>query len=267
MRYIDILLEYKTKDGRDITFDIIEDEEGDNNRGWQVDKISAFVDGIFAGYIKIGYIPKERFDRYYPSIFNWMYQINGIAILPYDKKSVYWRTFTSDEKKQILKSFRRYTRYMSQDEELQIDNLSDQEIDQEVANAEKKATKNYGEQFKEFYNRFVDNPMDDFIKVFSIGDSMGNRGTGDESKHTFTRQGIATALYFKAVNYLERKGLKLRLSTLRTSGPAGGETLGNSFKDAGLTKKVGEFDYLEPSLVKAYQRKHGITEELVLANW
>ena len=270
MRYSDVLLEYKTKDERNITFEIIEAEEGDNNRGWQIDKISAFVDGKPAGHLKLGYIPRERFKRYYPSIFNWMHQMQGKSFLPREKKTQHWKTYTIDEKRDLIKSLSGFSRYMSQDEEAALANMSDDDVDQKVAELEKQAIKTYGKQFKEFENYFVDKPYEDYIRVFDVGDSTGNRGSGPRSEEGFKRQGIATALYFKAVDYLQKKGLPLRLSTLRSK--EGGQAIGDALVKAGLTtpgkpfkynSETLTFDYLDPKKVKAYQRKHGIDESLV----
>ena len=57
MRYHEIQ-EYETKAKQQITFNVEEDIEGDNNRGFKLDKLTAYVDGKEVGYIKIENIPK-----------------------------------------------------------------------------------------------------------------------------------------------------------------------------------------------------------------
>lgn len=261
MRYSEILLEYKTKDGREITFDIIEDEEGDNNRGWQVDKITAYVNGEQAGYLKITYIPKERFLTYYPSIFNWAAQINGNSILPYEKRHLPWQKLDAEEKRRLLLDGSMALGYLPDVEQRKIQSLPESQLDTEIEKLEKVYNKKFGAKFKEFYNYFVDKPYEDYIHVFEKGDRINPRRSKEMSEFTFTRQGIATALYFKAVEYLAAKGLRMRLSTLRSK--EGGEAIGSSLMNAGLTKNDGQFDYLEPDLVKAYKTKNGITESLI----
>src|SRR5271170_8072163 len=51
-----------------VTFEYQDDIEGDKNRGWQVDQVKAFLDGKQVGYLKMSYIPQERFDAYYHDI-------------------------------------------------------------------------------------------------------------------------------------------------------------------------------------------------------
>lgn len=273
MRYLDVLLEYKTKDGRDITFEVIEDEEGDNNRGWQIDRINAFVDGKPAGYLKLSYIPHKRFNRYYPSIFNWMAQIQGKGILPYRKKDKHWSTFTPDEKRDLIKKLIGYYRYHSKEDEEKLELFSDDELNSQIAELEKKAMKSYGKEFKGFQQYFVDKPYEDYIRVFSRpGEEVNprDRESNVVSDANYTRQGIATALYFKAVAYLAKKGMRMRLSQLRSDDAQG---LESAIKKAGLTTpgktfyysgETQQFDFLDPKKVSAYQKKHGLTEELVM---
>lgn len=269
MRYLDVLLEYKTKDGRNITFDIIEDEEGDNNRGFKVDHIDAYVDGEHAGYLALTYIPKERFINHYPSILNWLDKMQGKSLFPYKREDLPWQQLSPDEMRETIKSYYLYHRSFGGVTEDSIGNLSDDEAQDMMAKVEQHATENYGDQYKGFYNYFVDKPFEDFIRVFSAGETMGRRGQGEQSKNTFTRQGIATALYFKAVDFYTKKGLQVRLSTLRSA--EGGQAIGDALMDAGLTTpgkpfkyngKTQKFQVLDPAKVKAYQKEHGISESL-----
>lgn len=57
------------------------DAEGDQNRGWQVDLLTAEVDGDVAGYAAISFIPRARFERHYAQgIYDWERLINGRAL-------------------------------------------------------------------------------------------------------------------------------------------------------------------------------------------
>lgn len=65
---------YHTKDGIPITFKTFDDDPTDHgvNSGWVVRRVSAYVEGQEAGYLKISYIPKDRMDRFYPTIWHWL---------------------------------------------------------------------------------------------------------------------------------------------------------------------------------------------------
>ena len=57
-------LEYTTKDGLPITFEDLPFNE-ENRRGWVFHKINATINGEQAGYIKLSYIPKEKWNSLY----------------------------------------------------------------------------------------------------------------------------------------------------------------------------------------------------------
>ena len=54
---------YHTKDGEEIELKRFDDIE-DDNRGWRVDKLEAYVDGEEVGYLKLAYIPHKRMERF-----------------------------------------------------------------------------------------------------------------------------------------------------------------------------------------------------------
>ena len=72
--------DFQTKTGLPIEIETKLDSEGDKNRGWQVNEYTAKIEGSKVGYIKTSYIPKERFKRYYPSIFYWLDHIKGWSL-------------------------------------------------------------------------------------------------------------------------------------------------------------------------------------------
>ncbi|NJO59891.1 MAG: hypothetical protein HC836_16910 [Richelia sp. RM2_1_2] len=262
MRYYEVLLEYKTKSGSEITFKVIPDEEGDNNRGWQIDRINAYVDGALAGYLKLGYIPKERFFNHYPSIFNWMTKVQGKSILPHEKRDLHWSLLDDKDKRSLLLRGLMYFSSASSEEQQRIQALEQPQLDEEIKKFEMLTKKELGKKFKEFYNYFVDKPYEDFIRVFSKGDRIAPRQSDEESQRDFKRQGIGLALYFKAADFLNSKGLQMRLSTLRSE--EGGKAIGNALIKAGLTTKKGNFEFLDLNKVNAYKQKHGLTEDIIM---
>jgi hypothetical protein len=72
---------YKIDDDRVLTLSYTSDSEGDENRGWQVDQVDAYVNDDHAGYLKMSYIPEERFIRHYPTILHFVDKIKGSSIL------------------------------------------------------------------------------------------------------------------------------------------------------------------------------------------
>lgn len=213
------LLEYKTKSGKDITFEYHEDFEGDKNRGWQVDKIDAYVDGEYAGYIKLSYIPKERFKRYYPSVLNFMTQIGGGHILPYKKGDVDYKTLSDEELTKVLKNLiHKSRRYRSIWDDKEIPNER-KEIIAAIDDIIKNGLKHSNDEFKKFAEYWVDKPIVDYIRVFGEGEDRSQPRFGvhaSDSPTDFKRQRIGTALYLEAADYLKQKGLKLYASGLQS---------------------------------------------------
>ena len=73
---------YVTKDNREITFEAIPFNENKDKRGWVFHKIHAFVDGVPAGYIKLSYIPKEKWDSIYKSVWTFRRLMHGNYVVP-----------------------------------------------------------------------------------------------------------------------------------------------------------------------------------------
>lgn len=68
----------------------VPDEEGDHNRGWQVDLLDASVGGVHVGYLKMAYIPKKRLkDHYGAGVLSYMDKIQGHSLFerPADRPS------------------------------------------------------------------------------------------------------------------------------------------------------------------------------------
>jgi hypothetical protein len=53
-------------------------------------------------------IPKERFKKHYPTIFNWMAQIEGKSLLPREKITAHWSELTTKEKQDLVINYNLY---------------------------------------------------------------------------------------------------------------------------------------------------------------
>jgi hypothetical protein len=210
MRLIDLLEDYKTKDGREITMKRIPDSEGDENRGWRVDEIEAYVDGKQAGYIKLSYIPHARFHKNYPTVFNYADAFEGLYGAPYKKRHEHYKNLTADERREMLKSVMHRLRLVDYGGESKVDDMSDREVMKELQRIEEKLNKGkMGEKFRKFKNFHKDKPLVDFIRVYD----GQNRKEGDTD---FRRQRIGEALYREAAKWMKEKGMKMYASGLQS---------------------------------------------------
>lgn len=222
------ILEAATKDGREITFNRIPDSEGDKNRGWQVDQLDAYLGNQKVGYIKLSYIPKKRFKRYYRSIFNYLSQLTGKHVLPY-KADTALPSELSDE--ELRKTFpqayqaatNRYPKYdHSTNEYLHsgkpLKDLTREELLAAYKEIEKILIKNHEMYFLNFKKHTMDRPLVDFISV-------------DEN---FRRLGVGQALYKEAAKWMAEQGMKVYASGVQSK-PA--EASWQSMEKQGIVSK------------------------------
>lgn len=236
MRLMEFDYNYKTKSGNPIEFKIHEDIEGDNNRGFIVDQIDAWVDGKHAGYLKLSWIPQDRFDAWYPTIFHFISNIQGTSLIPYDNPKAAISKLSDKELDRIIEyslsrtplKFGKGKRAIADQNFINnlLDNASSWSatIKPDTTKSDKVTAisiieklllkSKIGQEFANFYDRHVDKPKVDYIKVFNGNDI--NRNKKDENTENWSRQRIGTALYIKGAKYLKNKGLKLHASGLQS---------------------------------------------------
>ncbi len=241
MRFYEIL-EYMTKQGQEITFKYDDDSEGDDNRGWQIYRIDAFVNGEHAGYLKISNIPRERFERYYPTVLNYMAMIGGrTGVLPFDKRDAHYRDLDNEELRIAVRNLsyrnRKYNELWATGEGIPDSREGILAIIEDII---KNDLDEYHKKFKDFEEYHVDNPFVDYIRVFS-GELLS-----DKTEKSFQRQGIGTALYLEGAKYLKKKGLMLRASGLQTDEA---RAIWKYLESKNLTKKIGKYRYIDPTKV------------------
>lgn len=183
-----------------LDFEIIYDSEGDDNRGWTVHKIVASSGGTEVGYIKLSYIPSERFARYYPTIYHFLAQISGkTALIPSNEYEFeHYRKWPLED---LQKAIERIPLYGIRVEQFNGDDSSNAQLVEYLADVEAKLMKQReGREFKEFRNYFVDKPLVDYIRVHK----------------EFRRQGIGIKLYLRGAQEMKKLGLRMHASRLQS---------------------------------------------------
>ncbi len=201
MRVQDILTE---KINTDVRFEYSEDIQGDDNRGWQVDEVKAYLGGDEVGYLKIAYIPAERFKKWYPSILNYIQQIDGNSIFPYKYRGLDWKKIPVDVLQQSVYSMAQAA-HVGWDESNRLQQEAKDApghwIFDLYSKLEKQIEKEKGPRMRRFKKYFVNNPYVDFIQV----------------DYHYRNQGIGTALYRAGHAWMKSKGMKLHASGTQTS--------------------------------------------------
>ena len=192
-----------------------EENIGEENRGWVVDKLSAFIDGEEVGYLKIEYIPAAKWEKWYKSPLDYMVHIHGWSVGQFGTPDVMG---TMTVKK--LKSMAWYFWHK------EFPNIEPgPEMDHLVKKLERGVERKYAKKLEEFKEYHFDAPKPAWIEV----------------KPEFRRRGIGTALYLEASRQMRARGLTLRASTLQ-SGSA--EGVWRSLLERGLAEHRGKFVYI-----------------------
>jgi GNAT superfamily N-acetyltransferase len=168
-----------------LRFERVPDSEGDNNRGWRVDRLDAYLNGQ-VGYLKMSYIPHDRFQRYYRTIFNYMAQIQGTHVLPFGQYTGLYTELSDKELKTLLWYSQGWTPTEPEGTHEQLLQMAKQR-EQDLLNGR------VGKLFEEFRAFHVDKPLVDYIHV----------------EPGFRRQGIGTALYLEGARWMADQGMKL----------------------------------------------------------
>ena len=177
---------YETKSGQPITFKVYEKDPKDRGTmpAWVVHRVEAYVGGQEAGYLKISYIPKERWDKWFPTVWDMKANKNG------------WHR-DSDS---LVDTFRMVLRYTYMHNFNKFESGEYKPTEKEMRDYLKKSEKPYLREYVTSKAFHVDKPMVDFIHVH------------DE----FKRQGVATALYKYGARWLAKtKGMPLYASGLQ----------------------------------------------------
>lgn len=186
-----------------LTFQYTEDVEGDHNRGWKVDKIVAVKRNENVGYLKLEYIPSERFKRYYPGILNYLTVLRGQNILPYRYRSTPWQSIPIEAMRGSIYQLAQATGLScNESNALQHEaKLAEEEqVRQIIVSLEKSIKREQRECFRRFKAYFVDKPMVGFVEV----------------RKSMRRQGIGTALYRTGYEWMKSRGLPFYASTCQT---------------------------------------------------
>ena len=220
MRWYEIF-EYKTKSGDEITIKVKENIDGDHNRGWIMDKFSAYVNGEYAGYLRVSYIPLERFKKHYPTILSFMTKIVGSSILPAGKGSKDYHDLDIKDLQETVKNLSYHSsKYHGFWDGLKPIPDSREELIAIIDDIIKKELKEEKEKLKQFYNFHVDKPMVDYIRVFDKGAIRSDDITKEKHKKaptSYQRQRIATALYLEVGEWFQKKGLHLYASDIQSA--------------------------------------------------
>lgn len=199
MKVFELIQHSQSKAGP-ITFEYEKDTEGEN-RGFTVDKITARTNGEEAGYLKLSYIPRDKFFHFYPTIFNYLDQIKGWIMFPHGKGYLHYKNLTSEERRQLLENILSYRRELQ--DASNAKRLNDKQVLSTLKELEGEmleADKHKKQGFHWFFKYFVDKPLVDYIRVHP----------------KFRRMGVGTELYKAGAVWMKERGMRMYASGLQS---------------------------------------------------
>jgi len=212
--------EYRTKThGHRIEFKVYDPDPHDKlgeEKGYTVIRIDALVAGMKAGYIKIGYIPSERWPTYYPTVWHYLERVQGWCVGIRGKGAtdpVDWA--------ELWKKVHHYagaspaSRPSISPLALSNTHVPDVETIRRDLEVLEERQEWHRESMENFKLSLVDRPYVDFIRVFKGPDPHFN--LGNEGPLNFRGEDISMALYEYAARWLaEHKDMSLRASGLQS---------------------------------------------------
>lgn len=166
--------EYKTKSGNPIEFSV---SPAKDSRAWVVQTVNASVDGKPVGHLTFGYIPRERWDVWYPTVYHFAVNKEGHT-----------------EGKPFLD-------VPGKERELCLAilgfNIATEPTHMTNKRLSKMMQNKFGDRYDKFREYHLDKPQVEYIKSEIL------------------RDGIGTALYEYVARFLSKRGLGLWASSLQ----------------------------------------------------
>lgn len=177
----------KTSDGKIIEFEFCEEcLQNTFQKEWNSHKLTSYVDGVDVGYLKVSYIPEDKFKKFYPSIWYYLPKVGYHTEISLEKK---------DREIMINSVGRIFDRNYKP-----IQNLSKKESEKLFKFYTRELKKRFGKRFDFFKFFCVNKPIIDFIEV----------------KHPYRRKRIGSALYEIGSRWMGTKNLRLYSSTIQS---------------------------------------------------
>jgi len=222
------------------------DIEGDKNRGWQVDIVEACNEvGEVVGYLKLAFIPKNRFNRRYKSILNYLNDMRGHFIFPFNPGGeAVCPELESLSDAELMKAANSISMmlglgdlthgfgygvadpktgvYRDYDYSVYHDGNTRNDVMERINQMLELVYREYEKDFVRFKQYYVDNAIDDYISV----------------DKDYRRQGIATSLYINAADWCKFRNLKFYLSSCRSNEA---ELLATHMRTLGMIKTKNRY--------------------------
>lgn len=169
---------------------------------WTLDKVTAFVNGKEAGYLRVSYIRGSTVsEKMGDGILSYVGKVRGHCIYPFEQRSKNFSDLSRSDKESFLCAAYWHLKqvdFSMRREELML--WDNNKIAESLNELKEAATRIHGYDFEQFLKFHVDKPVVDYIKT-----NTGFRGLG-----------IGHALYLEGARWIAGKGMRLYASGLQS---------------------------------------------------
>lgn len=217
MKLLELIQHAQTKAG-EVRLDYEQDVEPEN-RGFVVDMITAYLNDRKIGYLKMMYVPKEKFHQFFPSVLHYESVMSGRSYIPYrvtrdeSLRFQHWMEYSEEIKREMLENILVSLRWH---EQKKARTLPIEKVEAWIRKFERQmADKKKG--FKEFYSHTVNKPIVDFIHVDSGEWVDDNKFGKSDERESMRRKGIGSLLYKAGAEWMKERGMRLYASGIQSS--------------------------------------------------
>lgn len=192
-----VVARYLSRSGAEITFREQEETSAhDAERGWVLYRVIVSVDGVDAGYMKISYIPRENWDRLYPTLAHFV------------NTKVYWGQFDPSKISSIMEMVDKFgwlelanQKFHKSDKSPDIQALDRKALQRYARKLQWALEKKFAKEYEDFKTFHLDKPLVDYAHL----------------EPNFRGKKIGASLYNYCAKWLaDTNGLALWASGLQT---------------------------------------------------
>jgi hypothetical protein len=155
------------------------------NKGWVVNKLLMYINGLESGYMKISYIPKSHWEYYKGNVLKWMIQENKIYLKGITENSREYKIEVCKKRNNIF-NFELNTEIYEN-----LEKIDDTILDEEYKKSVIFFNKTFKKEYENDKSYFVDKPLVDYSIIYDTSEMIKYNYSELEEKWKYLYSNIA----------------------------------------------------------------------------